>query len=308
MSLRRFLERNGRLLGLAASVVALSAVGAGLFTHAYLGVLHEGFRDRSLAYVQAFAAASLPSVSREDVEILRSTGRLLLAGSARFVQISDGRTILVDERTAAAEGLELPLREDLDAPSLTLRTEHGSYLDILVPLSLESTGGTPAGYARIGIDRTVVLSEATGAVMIGGGAALGFDAVLIVLLALALRRPRRDAQAPPKGEQLVRSGPLEIDVERRAVRLDGTPVRLTPKQFALLELLARAPGRVFAEREILDAAWPDSPYADAKDIKQYVYLLRRTLSTVDPEARNLIETVPGFGYRWVEGDVDRELT
>ena len=308
MSLRRFLERNGRLLGLATSVVALSAVGAGLFAHAYLGVLHESFRERSLAYVQAFAAASLSSVSREDVGMLRSTGRLLLAGSARFVQISDGATVLVDERTAAAEGLALSLREDVEAPSVSLEANGDSYLDILVPLSPESMGETPAGYVRIGIDRAAVLAEAAGAVMIGGGAALGFDAVLIVLLALALRGSRRSAQAPRNSEHLVRSGPLEIDVERRSVRLDGTPVRLTPKQFALLELLARTPGRVFAEREILDAAWPDSPYADAKDIKQYVYLLRRTLSAVDPEARNLIETVPGFGYRWVEGDVDRELT
>jgi DNA-binding winged helix-turn-helix (wHTH) protein len=58
---------------------------------------------------------------------------------------------------------------------------------------------------------------------------------------------------------------------------------------------------VFSEAEILAAAWPDSPYADARDIKQYIYLLRRRLSDVRSDGRDVIVTVPGFGYRLNDG-------
>ena len=72
---------------------------------------------------------------------------------------------------------------------------------------------------------------------------------------------------------------------------------LTPKQFALLSLLAASPGRVFSDEEIIDAVWPASAYADGKDVKQYVYLLRRRLSQTGGEGSEIIVNVPGFGYR-----------
>jgi len=311
VSLQRFVASRRKLVAFAAIVVVLSAVGSGLFARAYLLVLHRGFRDRSLAYVQAFAAASVSWVAAEDVAMLRSAGQLLLAGSARFVQIADGTTILVDERTAAAERLELELREGVESFSLEAG-EDDTYLDVLVPLprSAGADGPQAFGYVRVGIDRASVLAESSGAIAGTVGAALGFNVILIGLLAVAFRRPGRSEtdEEDRRADRLVRSGRLEIDVGRKSVRLDETPVRLTPKQFTLLELLASDPGRVFAEREILEAAWPDSPYADAKDIKQYVYLVRQRLSAVDPDARNLIETVPGFGYRLAVEDVDPGLT
>lgn len=313
MSLKRRLSQYRTLFALAAIVVSLSAVATTLFTHSYLGVLHDAFRERSVAYAQAFASASQPWRTQADVGMLRSAALLLLAGSAIYVQIADETGFLVDERTAAAQGLTLELESEILAPSLsqTMRSTGGSHLDILVPLP--SADGS--GYARVGIDRAAVIAQSNGTIVIASGTAIGFNAVLLLILAVAVRGRRREEQASASrgaaiahDEATLTTGPLEVDVRRKTVRLSGAPVRLTPKQFALLELLAGQPGRVFSEREILEAAWPDSPYADSKDIKQYVYLVRRRLSEVDTNARDLIVTVPGFGYKLAAESVDSELT
>ena len=312
VSLHQLARQNRRLLWVAVIVVGLTALGAGSFAHAYLGILHRAFRDRSLAYVQAFASASLSWVAQGDVAMLRSAGQLLLVGSARYVQISDGTNMLVDERAAPAETLDLPQRQDIDSSALSrVTTDAGSYLDILAPLPAMGVSAASAsaadGYVRVGIDRGAVLTQSRGALLLTCGAALGFDVLLIGLLAIALRRPHQ-ATNKQQGERRIRCGPLQIDYNRKSVTLNGSPLSLTPKQFALLALLAGDPGRTFAEREILDGVWPDSPYADAKDIKQYVYLLRKRFAAVDPRARELIETAPGFGYRLACENIDLELT
>ena len=94
----------------------------------------------------------------------------------------------------------------------------------------------------------------------------------------------------------------------KRVTLKGEGVDLTPKQFALLEFLAERSDRVVSEEEIVDGVWAGSHYADSKDVKQYVYLVRNRLSKADPGGRDLITTVPGFGYRLTSDPVDGELT
>ena len=313
MSLKRWLARYRTLLALAVIVIVLSAVATTLFTHSYLGVLHDAFCERSVAYAQAFASAARPWRTQADVGMLRSAAHLLLAGSAIYVQIADETGFLVDERTAAAQELTLELESEVLASSLsqTMRSTGGSHLDILVPFP--SADGS--GYTRIGIDRAAVIAQSNGTIVIASGAAIGFDIVILLILAVAVRGRRREERSSASfneaigGENAtVTAGPLEIDVFRKTVRLSGTPVRLTPKQFALLKLLASQPERVFSEHEILEATWTDSPYADSKDIKQYVYLVRRRLAEVDTDARNLIVTVPGFGYKLAVKSVDSELT
>ncbi len=312
MPSRNWFARNRRLLGLAAIVVTFSSIGGALFTRSYVAVLHDGFRGRSLAYAKAFAATAASWIDDTDPAMLRSAARLVLAGSALYVQIAAEDGLIVDERSAAAEGLDLEWEAEFDAArSETVYRRHGaSHLDLLVPLTAERRGK----YVRIGIDRTSLVAQSNSAMVIAGGATIGFDALLILALAVALRSRRRRWPmetgadvASPEGSTLT-AGRLAIDRSRKTVHLDDRPVPVTPKQFALLELLATRPGHVFSEEEILDAAWPDSPYADSKDIKQYVYLIRRRLVRIDSEARSLIETVPGFGYRLTAEDVDRELT
>jgi DNA-binding response OmpR family regulator len=92
------------------------------------------------------------------------------------------------------------------------------------------------------------------------------------------------------------AGPLQIDDRSKRVTLDGAEVSLSPKEYQLLRLCAREPGRVFSHDEIVDCLWPARSRDTATDIKQYVHLLRGKLARF-PAGRGLIENVKGFGYR-----------
>ena len=92
-------------------------------------------------------------------------------------------------------------------------------------------------------------------------------------------------------------GPCRIDQRTKSVVLNGKTVELSPKEYALLQLLASEPGRVFNKREIIARLWPGSSRADASDVKQYVHLLRNKLGAVTSHSCG-IENVKGFGYKF----------
>ncbi len=92
---------------------------------------------------------------------------------------------------------------------------------------------------------------------------------------------------------------IEIDDLRKVVILRGKELTLSPKEFALLRLLASHPGRVFSREDILAELWPKSHYATAQDVQKYVYLLRKKIER-DPSNPEFVLTVRGFGYRLAE--------
>lgn len=115
---------------------------------------------------------------------------------------------------------------------------------------------------------------------------------LLARIRVAERR-RRQAQGKPGGR--FRSNPLEVDFARREVRLEGEEVKLSPKEFALLELLCRNAGQVVTHRKLLIAGWSD-PGADGQYLRSYIALLRQKLE-YDPSEPELVQTEPGVGYR-----------
>jgi DNA-binding response OmpR family regulator len=72
-------------------------------------------------------------------------------------------------------------------------------------------------------------------------------------------------------------------------------MRLTPKEYELLKLLAREPGRVFTNEEIINCLW-DGGRATSTDVKQYIYHLRNKIER-DPQDPQLIQNIKGFGYK-----------
>lgn len=94
----------------------------------------------------------------------------------------------------------------------------------------------------------------------------------------------------------IRIGDLMIDDSSKRVELRGQYVELSPKEFDLILLLAKEPGRVYSNQEILARVWSDSHMATAQDVKQYVYFIRQKLEH-DPKNPSLIVTVRGFGYK-----------
>ncbi|HLA15691.1 MAG TPA: response regulator transcription factor [Candidatus Limnocylindrales bacterium] len=114
---------------------------------------------------------------------------------------------------------------------------------------------------------------------------------LVARVKALLRRPRRPAD-PGAG---LPSG-LELDVARRAVRVDGTPVELTALEFDLLAVLVRDPGVVIGRQALLDRVWGADVIAEDHLVDVHIGNLRRKLGD-DPGRPRFVETVRGVGYR-----------
>jgi DNA-binding response OmpR family regulator len=106
-----------------------------------------------------------------------------------------------------------------------------------------------------------------------------------------LRRSLADADGPP-----IRVGALVIDPAKHEVQLAGARVALTPREFRLLEVLAKAPGRVFTRAELVERAFGAESEALDRTIDAHVVNLRRKIEA-DPSRPTLVETVFGVGYR-----------
>ncbi|HEX3923297.1 MAG TPA: response regulator transcription factor [Streptosporangiaceae bacterium] len=108
---------------------------------------------------------------------------------------------------------------------------------------------------------------------------------LLARIRAALRRAR------PGGE-VIRHGPLAVDIRTRKVAVADEEIALTPKEFDILECLAIDPGRVRSRQEILEAAWDSNWYGPTKVLDVHVAALRKKLGVP-----GLIETVYGRGFR-----------
>lgn len=91
-------------------------------------------------------------------------------------------------------------------------------------------------------------------------------------------------------------GPVSIDPERHEVTVSGAPVHLTPKEFELLELLAKNPGRVLTHRTILEKVWGPAHREDVAYLRVFIGQIRQKIED-DPANPKLILTEPGIGYR-----------
>lgn len=108
-------------------------------------------------------------------------------------------------------------------------------------------------------------------------------------LVARLRALGRRGEIKPQVLQI--SSQVELALEHRQVRRQGELVRLTAKEYLVLELLALNKGRVFTREEILERIWGPGFEADSNLIDVYVKNLRKRLG------EDVIETVRGVGYR-----------
>jgi len=114
---------------------------------------------------------------------------------------------------------------------------------------------------------------------------------LLARLRAAVRR-----SAPSGSEDAVLEvGGLTIDLARRRVQRDGTEVRLTPTEWAMLEILVRNRGRLVPGRQILHEVWGPRYGTETNYLRVYAAQLRRKLEP-DPANPRYILTQPGMGY------------
>jgi two-component system, OmpR family, KDP operon response regulator KdpE len=91
-------------------------------------------------------------------------------------------------------------------------------------------------------------------------------------------------------------GALSIDFQGRSVKLRGSDIRLTQREFDFLEALARQKGRVVTHRQIISAVWGASSSADNQSVRVLAAQVRQKLEE-DPSDPEIILTEAGLGYR-----------
>lgn len=106
-------------------------------------------------------------------------------------------------------------------------------------------------------------------------------------------------------DPMLRFGGVELDRMRRTAKFDGQLVELTGKEFALLEYLMQANGRICSRAELLREVWQMTPDAGTNVVDVYVNYLRKKLGGTQMAGRDsgeiggadrVIETVRGEGY------------
>jgi two-component system KDP operon response regulator KdpE len=100
---------------------------------------------------------------------------------------------------------------------------------------------------------------------------------------------------------LFESGGLSIDTLAHKVTRDGKVLKLTPREYEVLQLLVRNSGRVLTHRQILQAVWGPANVEDTQYLRVFVGRLRQKIEA-DPALPQLIVTEPGVGYRFEAGE------
>jgi two-component system OmpR family response regulator len=184
-----------------------------------------------------------------------------------------------------------------DGPAGLDAARHGDYdavvLDVMLPgmsgYNVVRTLRTEANWVPV-----LMLSAKDGEYDQADGLDYGADDYLtkpfsfVVLLARLRALTRRNLPARPA---ILAAGEVTLDPATHEVELAGTPISLTPREYALLEYFLRHPGRVVSKTELLDNVWDAAQDADPNTVEVYVGYLRRKVG------RDLLRTVRGAGYR-----------
>jgi DNA-binding response OmpR family regulator len=117
---------------------------------------------------------------------------------------------------------------------------------------------------------------------------------LVARVAALLRRVERPAQP---AESVLQYGPVTIDIGRHRVLVDSREIRLTAKEFLLLQYLVEHRGRVLSRDLLLTDVWGYQYTGGTRTVDVHVRRLREKL----PEVGTAITTVKQFGYRLEEG-------
>src|SRR5919108_2882376 len=101
------------------------------------------------------------------------------------------------------------------------------------------------------------------------------------------------------GSDVMRAGPIEMDVARHEVSIRGRSVTLPPKEFELLEALLSRKGRLLTRDYLIDTVWGSDYFGDTKTLDVHIKRLRQKIER-DPHDPAHLLTVRGLGYKYVE--------
>jgi two-component system response regulator RegX3 len=115
-------------------------------------------------------------------------------------------------------------------------------------------------------------------------------------LVARIRAVLRRGQEPELLPDTLEAGPVRMDVERHVVTVDGVEQRLPLKEFELLEMFLRNPGRVLTRGQLIDRVWGSDYVGDTKTLDVHVKRLRAKLEP-EPSSPKYLVTVRGLGYK-----------
>lgn len=210
-------------------------------------------------------------IAEDDTSVAAALAEALTENGHSAAQVARGGDVLLRHRDIDVLLLDLGL-EDTDGFDVLRRLRRVTDLPVLVVTARGDERSTVRAL-RLGADdylvKPVRLRE------------------LLARLDVVARR-RRVAASPP----LVRTGPLEIDLDAHRVRADGEELALTPTEYELLAALARRIGTAVSREQILDEVWHDAYAARSRAFDVHLAQLRQKLP-----AAAAITTIRGYGYR-----------
>ena len=215
-----------------------------------------------------------------------------LADSVRYNLEREGFQVAV-----AADGRRAIERFRDFAPSLVI-------LDLMLP---EMSGLDVCRQIRLGSDVPIIIVTAKDAEADKvTGLELGADDYvtkpfsvreLVSRVRAHLRRAAMGTQLPP--DDLIRGGPVEMDVGRHEVRVRGAAVPFPPKEFELLQTFLRRKDRLLTRLFLIEEVWGDDYVGDTKTLDVHVKRIRQKIE-VDPHDPAHLLTVRGLGYKFVD--------
>ncbi|MGN6430235.1 MAG: response regulator [Gaiellaceae bacterium] len=221
----------------------------------------------------------------------------------RVLVVDDEQQILRALQTSLrAAGYEVETAETAESAlaAAAMRPPEAVILDLVLP---DGTGTEVTRELRTWSSTPVIVLSAVGdehekVAALDAGAddyvtkPVGINEVLARLRAV-LRR------TSPSGEPVITVGDLVVDLQKRAVSVDGKPVHLTPHQYELLRLFALNEGKLLTQRTLLQEVWGLGYDGAANLLHVNVSQLRRKIETDRAHPRYLL-TEPGAGYRLVD--------
>ena len=217
----------------------------------------------------------------DEPSILATMAPLLRAQGYDVATATTGQAALdaVDRQVPQLVILDLGL-PDIDGIEVCRRLREGRSMPILI-LSARGAEADKVTALDVGADDYVTKPFSA--------------AELLARVRAALRRS--DAGVSPAGP--ITRGDLVIDPDRRRVTRCDEDLKLTPKEFELLVLLAQHAGRVLTHRAILKAIWGPNAVDQPEHLRVLINALRRKIER-DPAKPHYIRTEPWVGYRFFE--------
>src|SRR5690606_6592276 len=111
-----------------------------------------------------------------------------------------------------------------------------------------------------------------------------------------LRRYLTLGDVNTKKRNVLETGGLCFDLDSRTLTVDGEPVKLTPTETKIVELLMRHPGRVFPAEEIYERVWEQPAYNVENTVMGHIRRIREKIE-INSREPNYLKVVWGIGYK-----------